>query len=540
MSFGTLSPFDLPMVLEEIGTFLGPSDLCACALVSRYWHAYFEPFLYWLALEDCDAIAKHLYTINIARPLKLGKWADIETKESFDPNYRLQVDYAAHIDALLERIKRSSSIHRETRRVLTRVPYRSFILLGALCDNIRSIDFSIWCGRSVGYPGPEVDPQVYTMSAQHMQTQERPDRVIEVIERSALLERLILREYYKDDDTTTLFVNSPSLKNLHLTQISLRNTSNESVNPRCLNPHPDAHPALEELLIFRPSRYPTDMLMDLARLQPNLRTFQFTCESRVEPPFFVAPGFHALTRLGMHIESACSIAPILKSASRLEYLWIEGRLPFDEALGLAFKSFSWTLTTLVIKCYNGESIPTTWPPPGSLNDAYVNPLHLILRNCHALKSCTVRSPVLNCDPAGFDEPWACNGMEKLVILPDCEPKDSSMAGQSSYTALQAQYAFYLQLSRLKSLKTLDFGGGVGSRSFHAERYLELLCGLDELEVLNWHSRGLDWSSQATVEHAMLVANHWPRLKAIHGLYHYACRPFIEYVLTHRPDVDLTY
>ncbi|KAG9326438.1 hypothetical protein KVV02_001617 [Mortierella alpina] len=492
MSFGPLSPFDLPMVLEEIGTFLSPSDLCACALVSRYWHAYFEPFLYWLALEDCDAIAKHLYTINIARPLKLGKWADIETKEGFDPNYRLQVDYAAHIDALLERIKRSSSIHRETRRVLTRVPYRSFILLGVLCNNIRSIDFSIWCGRSVGYPGPEVDPQVYTMSTQYMQTQERPDRVIEVIERSALLERLILREYYKDDDTTTLFVNSPSLKSLHLTQISLRNTSNESENPQCLNPHPDAHPALEELLIFRPSRYPTDMLMDLARLQPNLRTFQFTCESRVEPPFFVAPGFHALTRLGVHIESACSIAPILKSASRLEYLWIEGRLPFDEALGLTFK----------------------------------------------VSSCTVRSPVLNCDPAGFDEPWACNEMEKLIILPDCEPKDSSMAGQSSYTALQAQYAFYLQLSRLKSLKTLDFGGGVGSRSFHAERYLELLCGLDQLEVLNWHSRGLDWSSQATVEHAVLVANHWPHLKTIHGLYHYACRPFIEMSLGSLNPFDL--
>ncbi|KAF9562697.1 hypothetical protein EC968_005179 [Mortierella alpina] len=508
MPFRSLSPLDLPMVLEEIGTFLGPSDLCACALVNRHWHVYFAPFLYWLALEDCDAIVKRLYDINIARPLKRGDSANFETAE-FNPNYRLQADYLAHIDALLERIKRSSSIHRESRRVLASLSYRSFIILGTLCDNIRRIDFTFCSPESPPSPGPEVSPEVYAMSTQHMLTQQRPDRVTEVLERT--------------------------LKRLRLGEIIIR-SSDHNENCAFLDPHPDAHPALEELYIFRPNTYPIQMQMDLARLQPNLRTFHFTCD-KLESPLRFAPGFHTLTKLSVGVSFAYSIAPIVQAAHRLEHLRIEGRVMVDEALGATFRRHRWTLTTLVINCYV-ESTPTTLYPPGSLNGAE-NPLHLILRHCHALKHCVVLSPVLDCNPVEFEQPWACNEIEKLTIIPDCKPKVCT-DGQSSYTPLQAQYAFYLQLSRFKSLKILGFGGGVGSRSFNAESYLELLCGLDELEVLNLHSNGLDSSAQVTIEHAVLVAKHWPRLKAIHGLYHYVCRPFVEYVKTHRPDVDLRY
>ncbi|KAF9966851.1 hypothetical protein BGZ70_001017 [Mortierella alpina] len=587
MSFGPLSPFDLSLVLMEIGTLLGRSDLCACALVNRHWHSHFAPFVYWLELEKCNAIARRLYDINIARPLKVGRFAQVKPEKSFDPNYRLLADYLAHMDALVERIKRPSSspaFHRRIPRALLSLSYLSFTLLGTLSDNVRKINFTFVTPQPFADPGDEIDPDVYAFSAKEP-IQERPDRVMEVIERSGRLEHLALSDYcgstirifrwihsanpgqWRDMQLPlsaprwpnlklvelrvctldefflrTLFVNSPGLKILRLTEVSIRSTSGVDENLGFMNPHPDAHPILEELLIARPKLFPAWMQVDLARIQPNLKTFQLCWETTSEPPLLFARGFNALTTLGVYFDSPYSIAPVVQAASRLESMCIKGKLLLDEALCLAFKRHSWTLTTLMIVT-DTELRPATMFAPGSRNHA-VDPLHLILRTCHALKFCTVLSPVLKCDPTAFDQPWACNEIEKLIIIPDCEPKAVvPLIGQSSsasYTPLEAQHAFYRQLARLKSLQILGFYGNVGSRSFHAERYLELLCDLDQLEVLKWHARDLDSSAQPTIEHAVLVVNHWPRLKAIRGLYHYVCRPFVDHVKAHRPDLDLRF
>ncbi|KAF9281473.1 hypothetical protein BGZ68_006626 [Mortierella alpina] len=575
-----LSPLDLPLVLEEIGTHLKPSDLYACALVSRHWNTYFAPFLYWLALEDCDAIAQRLYDINIARPLKLGKFANVESRKKFDPNYRLQVDYLSHVDALVKKIDHSSSssaMHRRARRTLRCESLMSFILLGTLCDNVREIFLTLRSSSTLADPRPEVDPEVYTMSRKHLLTQERPDRVVQVLERCARLERLVLKDrftaygaYYQLTRSARLghwrdvrlpltaprwpnlklvelhgctldgsflrilFINAPILKILRLTEISIRTTSDPNADLGFLDPHPDAHPALEELLIFRPDIYPIGMQLELARLQPKLKTLQITYEQDSGPPLFFAPGFHALEKLRVHTKSSYSIAPVVQAANRLGHLWVEGKVVIDEAMALGIKRHSWTLTTLTINCL----ARATWQPVS--NNGAENPLHLILRSCHALKSCTMLNPSLDCNPAEFDRPWVCNEIEHLIILPNCEPKDIGAGQTAAYTSFQAQAALYLQLSRLKSLKTLGFGGGVGSRSFYVEEHLEMLCGLDQLEVLHLHSQDLDSNAQVTVEHAVLVTNHWPRLKAIQGLYHFVCKPFVEYVKTHRPDLDLSY
>ncbi|KAF9983888.1 hypothetical protein BGZ75_004554 [Mortierella antarctica] len=611
MSLGSLSPFDLPMVLEEIGTFLSPSDLCACALVNRHWHTYFAPFLYWLALEDCDAILQRLYDINIARPLEIGWYANPEnvnakyfktrnfkkpknlkeiknfrTKKIFDPKYRLEVDYLSQIDTLLRRIEHpsvSSAVHRKARRVLSCQSLMSFILMGTLCDNVREIDFSFKAPPTLISPGPGISPEVCAISTKHVLTQERPDRVTEVIERSTRLERLVLKDdcekhpaIYRwtnsslpgsrrdvqlpflstprwpnlrlvqlcgcaldDSFLRTLFVNTPVLKSLRLDEITIRSTSNFDTDLGTLDLHPDAHPALEELMMFRPKNYPIKKQMELARVQPSLKTLSLTYNKEFHPPLFIAPGFHALRKLRVHVITfgeACNIAPIVQSANRLEDLWIGGRVVLDEALALAIKRHRQTLTKLVIDITVGSE-PTTLHSPWSLNGPE-NPLHLILRSCHALKSCTIPSSVLKCDPAQFGQPWVCHEMEELAILPDCEPETPLRL--SSYTAFQAQSALFLQLSRLRYLKTLGFSGGVGSRSFYVEDHLSMLCELDELEELQLYSYDLQTNARLTVEHAMLVTNNWPRLKAIRGLMHFVNEDFVEYVRMQRPDLDLTF
>ncbi|CAO3566724.1 unnamed protein product [Mortierella alpina] len=587
MPFGPLSPFDLSLVLMEVGTLLGRSDLCTCALVNRHWHAHFAPFLYWLELERCNTLAQRLYDINIARPLKVGKYAKVEPEKSFDPNYRLLADYFAHVDALVERINRPSSsptFHRRIPRALFSLSYLSFTLLGTLSDNVRKINFTFVTPQPFADPGFETDPEVYAFSDKEP-VQERPDRVMEVIERSGRLEQLALGDYcgyttrifrwihsaipgpWRDIQLPlsaprwpnlklvelrvctldafflrTLFVNSPGLKTLRLTEVSIRSTSGVEENLGFMDVHPDAHPVLEELLIARPRLFPAWMQVDLARLQPNLKTFQLCWDRTSDPPLPFARGFNALTTLGVYIDSTYSIASIVQAASRLEYMCIKGKIILDEALCLALKRHSWTLTTLMI-ITDSELRPASMFAPGLMNHA-ADPVHLILRTCYALKFCTVLSPVLTCDPTAFDQPWACNLIEKLIIIPDCEPKavvlSTGQSSSASYTSLEAQHAFYRQLARLKSLQILGFHGNVGCRSFHPEGHLELLCGLDQLEVLNWHARDLETSAQPTMEHAELVIHHWPRLKAIRGLYHYVCRPFVDHVKAHRPDVDLRY
>ncbi|KAF9966850.1 hypothetical protein BGZ70_001016 [Mortierella alpina] len=608
MCLESLNPLDVPMILEEIGTFLGPSDLYACALVNRHWHSHFAPFLYWLALEDCDAIVQRLYDNNVAYPLEIGAYANyktnnikagnfliknfkkpnkFKTQKIFDPKYRLEEDYLSQIDTLLRRIENpstSSVVHRKARRVLSCQSLMSFILLGTLCDKVREINFSFKAPPTFISPGPGIDPQVCALSTKHVFSQERPDRVIEVIERNALLERLVLKDdcekhpavyrwvdpalqkpwcdvqlpltaprwpnlrwvqlsgcVLEDSFLRTLFANTPVLKSLRLDEITVHRTSNSGTDLDLLDLHPAAHPALEELMMFRPKNYPIGMQMDLARVQPNLKSLSLTYNKQFHGPLFTTPGFYALRRLRIHAVDAgagCNISAIVQSANRLEDLWIGGEgVILDEALALAIRRHCQTLTKLVIDI-RYWSMPRLDHPPGSLNGPE-NPLHMILRSCHALLSCTFPSSALSCDPAEFARPWGCNEIEKLIVVPDCEPEEP-LPGQASYTPLQAQSALFLQLSRLKSLKTLGFSGGVGSRSFHVEDQLRMLCGLEELEELQLYSSSLETNPKLTVEHGRLVSHHWPRLKAIRGLMHLASESFVEYVRIHRPDLDLTY
>ncbi|CAO3566725.1 unnamed protein product [Mortierella alpina] len=596
MCLDPLSPLDVPMILEEIGTFLDPSDLYACAVVNRHWHSHFAPFLYWLALEDCDAIVQRLYDNNIAYPLEIGAYANYKKKniktrnfsqKIFDPKYRLEADYLSHIDTLVRRIEHpstSSVVHRRARRVLSCQSLMSLVLLGTLCDKVREINFSFKAPPTFISPGPGIDPRVCALSTKHLLSQERPDRVIEVIERNTHLERLVLVDdcekhpavyrwvdpalqkpwcdvqlplraprwpdlrlvqlsgcVLKDSFLRTLFVNTPTLKSLRLDKITIHRTSNSGTDIDLLDVHPDAHPALEELMMFRPKDYPIGMQMDLARVQPNLRSLSLTYDKQFQAPLFIAPGFYALRRLRIHligVGAGCHMGALVKSASRLEELWIGGGgVVLDEALALAIIRHRQTLTKLVIDIPRW-TMRRTYHAPESLTGPE-NPLHMILRSCHALLSCTFPDLTLNCNPAEFDRPWGCHEIEELIITPDCEPKDP-FPGESSYTPLQAQSALFLQLSRLRSLKTLGFSGGVGFRSFHVEDHLRMLCELEDLEELQLYSISLETNPRLTVEHGRLVTQHWPRLKAIRGLMHVVSKPFVEYVRIHRPDLDLTF
>ncbi|KAG0264447.1 hypothetical protein BG011_006806 [Mortierella polycephala] len=571
-----LSPLDLPIIIEQVGTYLDLKDLRACALVNSHFYKYLEPFLWWFSLENTDAILQHLYNSNIRFNAQ-----KVSQKNKVNPLYRLEEDFLNHLDELVKKIGSSSAIHRRTRTHLSPMPLLGFILLGWFCDNVRSINFRFsWQytpHKSQKDLDHKLDPAIYTMSMNYAYSQERPDRVVQVIERSRCLEELTLQDEmarkrssalaYRwidakipgrlrgepsltapqwprlhtvhvkdcdidDDFLRILLCNSPLLRRLLLFNIGFHQgtkvqPSKDTTNNIDSNEEPDldAHSSLRELTLWHTRGMSLAGKLDLARILPHLQKLVVAEDRDYDPWLSFQTGFESLRTLRLELpnmdHSSVNFAGVVKSATRLENLSIRGGIYFDKMLCNAIRKHSRTLTSLTIQHCVGAN-------------GYSSSLYSILQSCHELKSFKVVGLTLDCHPIEFDEPWACTELETLVVAPNC------VARESMYTSLEAQRAFYRKIASLIHLKVLGFGGGVGINSFYAADELHLLTGLEQLEVLDLKSAGLEENATLTVEDAQMMEGCWPKLKAISGLFHMDLGPFVSYMGNHRPEVSLAY
>ncbi|KAF9166327.1 hypothetical protein BGX20_000267 [Mortierella sp. AD010] len=260
----TLAPFDLPLVMEQIGTHLGPKDLISCTLVCKDWHAQFAPFIWWYILEDCDELLNSIYhkhkgikpqRIDRSYYYKNGKTSPMTVKpwkvpSADKPTFHLETEFIRIISEYIQKIDNlSSAFHKQRRTRLAYSSFLSFILMGWLCNDVREIKFVYHEPVSFG------PPDMYEMSDQYFKTSEKPDRVVEILERSRHLEVLYLQDFswslvyrwisltntlvsvpqwpklvfvtlayctISQDFLDTLLINSPSIQRLCLKGITFR------------------------------------------------------------------------------------------------------------------------------------------------------------------------------------------------------------------------------------------------------------------------------------------------------------------------------
>ncbi|KAG0275871.1 hypothetical protein BGZ95_008268 [Linnemannia exigua] len=576
-----LHALELEPVLELIGVVLENDNdvpmLKVCCLVNREWHRVFAPFLWWRVVDDFDKVLKRLYRTKYDPDLGLA---------AIDPDARMEPEYLALMDDFVQKVtdpSTPSAIHRRRRTHLCTSSLISFVVLGGLLDQIRVISYSFKEPPQFGiydYSLREmVTPENCRMSNQYWKSKERVDNITTVLENCPLLRVLWLRDMdssvYADPHewlelssarTCTgdepflprwpmlrravfegamldrhyleIFLhNCPSLRSLHLSDIkfSVRGdmatrhifpdpTLNEDTSQDpCQSDDPVIpYVGLEDLVMWNLGHVSHEEQLGFALRLPVLKKFSFRLDPTLSSVrLFYKPGFPHLTSLTLSGDLNHEV--LIRAAHRLKYLKLEASQSVNEVIFETIARHHNTLETVIIDS-RVLAIDLGEGP------------HRILRTCHRLLELSIHMPVLNCNPEKFrDHPWVCTHLRSLTIIPDCVPKNTT------YTPFQAQAAFFEQLaSTCLELQSLSFGGGTGSNDFQPHEGLELLLPLTQLEVLNLQPKSIATNAQLTEEHGKLVVSEWPKLRAIGGLYHYACRPFVAYVQEHRPEVDLSF
>ncbi|KAG0048922.1 hypothetical protein BGZ83_006188 [Gryganskiella cystojenkinii] len=203
-------------------------------------------------------------------------------------------------------------------------------------------------------------------------------------------------------------------------------------------------------------------------------------------------------------------------------------IPLEASFLQVLHRHSWTMTTIFLR-------DCPWVRGGK------EALPIIMTSMRALRSFSVFGQVIVCDPLLLQTPWVCQDLQVLVMNPKCDGGGSSNGNGDNghgYSSQESQVAFLKQVGSLRKLIQIQFPGGVGMNGFHPAENLDLLQGLDQLEVLALESRTIDGSAKLTVEHAEMMVRSWPKLKSIRGLRGSSVRPFIEFMEQHRPEVDL--
>ncbi|KAG0302738.1 hypothetical protein BGZ98_007272 [Dissophora globulifera] len=575
-----LCPLDIPLILETIGTFLPLKDHCVCSLVSRQWYASIAPFVWWHILSDCDAILRRLYRFRSAPNIQLH------------PDYRLEAEYLGLIDRLVRRVDAAPGLHRWRRTHLDCVSYLSFILMGWLCDNTRVIVYHYRPPPKLGYWD---ERRAFKVSTQYLTTQERPNRIIEVVERSRHLERLFLEDEHEPEGPITyhwqtlatpgsigagarlwtmqprwpnlqsvelrhcrvehqflqvLFSNCPALRQMWLSHVSFEDPGTGKLQGALfqqpsqgvlatttpvLSAGAFKMPPIQVLGLCRVSGITLGDQVEFAGQLPQLRVLAFIQHpSEIDRTFILKPSFHALRKLDLISgkkgpSQTRSVSSLIVLMLYLEDLTLQDYI-VTSAVFNAIRERRSTLKRLAFKrcsvATDFEGWSTTSLP------------HSVLRCCSNLHTfwCTGHESMsLDCNPELFDQQrWVCADLEDLKITPDCAPKNNA-----TYTAVEAQAALCLQLSMLSQLKNLSFAGSIGCRLFQVGDGLLLPSRFEQLEILDLASTELESCARLTVEHARIMAQGWPCLKAIHGLYHMENREFVEYMRGHRPEVRLS-
>ncbi|KAF9283034.1 hypothetical protein BGZ88_010695 [Linnemannia elongata] len=576
--------------LELIGAFLDDDyrnipTLKACSLVNHEWHRYFAPFLWWRIIDDFDKVLLRLYKTKFAPTLPF-----------VDPEARLEPEFLAVVENFIAKVDDPTipmAIHIRRRTYIKTRCLMSFIILGYLCKPVKAIEFAFHMppkfeiyNASVGHM---VAPENVRMSEDYWSTEQRIESIVTVLENSPFLEILYLSDpclspkgipyqwrqlalpppvvtewsltgsaevasepprwpklYAATFEETkfdrhylkTFLNNAPRLRTLDLNCIKFLNMQGNT-RPRRILPNPTTLTQRNrDFYCSDDSTYPYAGIEKLSMLTlrgitpheqlafalglPSLKSFSFTLDPKLDSVHLpYKPGFAHLTSLTLWGNFNHEV--LIRAASRLEHLHLTNPTVVDDDLFKTICKHSDTLETVFIQ----SRTATVDEGPGP---------HRILSTCHRLLEFTLLLPRFTCCPEMFrDHPWVCSGLQKLLVVPDCNTTGSI------FTPLQAQTAFFQKIaSTLTELKCLSFGAGTGSFGFKPHKGLMLLTPLKELEELDLKSCSLGSTAELTVEHAKMVVSEWPKLRAITGLYHYMCREFVNYVQEHRPEVELPF
>ncbi|KAF9113112.1 hypothetical protein BGX27_002177 [Mortierella sp. AM989] len=500
MTNSRLVPFDLPLVLEQIGTHLEPKDLLSCTLVCRDWYTQFAPFIWWYILEDCDELLhriynKHKNATTKTQTTKSTKITKTYTKKSKintnGPPFHLETEYMRIIGEYTQKIDNSSCvIHRQRRTRLAYRSFLSFILLGWLCDNIKVINFIFREPPTFMQPQFKNSGSTYNLSDQYYTSQEKPDRIVEIIEKSRRLEELYLEDW-----------GSPVYRWLDRQLNDAMTLGVDVASPRWPN-----------LLYIK--------LSDCAIDQDFLRILLFNCPSikhlslreitihgRSDFEIFSFPGDHSFgdNRSNSGTDNLHFYPPIqklalykLKGVTLRQQMHFASQLPKLESLSLSDEIISF-------------------------------PALLLDEGFRALRSLQLSQRIQE-----YGGPDSAVIIRTASRIEDLSLKNIRISSPIC-RAIKGHYAC------LTHLRELGFAGGVGENAFVVEEGVFLLMKhLDQLEILNLTSQRLETNANLTVEHAELLKNAWPNLQAIKGLYHMDLEEFVECMREHRPEVKLAY
>ncbi|KAG0021901.1 hypothetical protein BGZ80_001495, partial [Entomortierella chlamydospora] len=386
----TLTPFDLPLVMEQIGTHLDPKDLTSCTLVCKDWHAQFAPFIWWYILEDCDDLLSSIYHKHKGiKPQRLNRhryYGEEEMTSHMNPQlpkvpstdkptFHLETEFIRIISEYIQKIDNlSSAFHKQRRTRLEYSSFLSFILMGWLCNDVREIKFVYH--EPVSFVKHQSNPSdMYKMSDQYYNTSEKPDRVVEILERSRHLEVLYLHDYswslvyrwvsltnslvsvpqwpklasvtlldctISQDFLDILLTNSPSIQRLCLERITFRSKTRFEIfdfqrkheandgGSNSKAPLENVHlgPPIRKLVLKELEGVTLRQQMLFASQLQNLEKFSFTIEKDSAPVLFLGSGFQALRSLDLtkkFIQSGQdtvgpSFAVVIRTAFRIEDL----------------------------------------------------------------------------------------------------------------------------------------------------------------------------------------------------------------------------
>ncbi|KAF8976429.1 hypothetical protein BGZ46_008266 [Entomortierella lignicola] len=506
-----------------------------------------------------------------------------------DPSFHLETEFVKYISEFSQKIENSpyAGHLKRTRTHLNSKSFISFILLGWLSENVKVINYVFTTPpfyqdylryNNIPNTGTAKVPKNCVISDQYYNTHERTHRAIEIIEKSRHLRVLNMEDSFGNKfvyswisllPSTVVFsytlppppqwpnlisvelkgckldkfflniliVNSPSLKRLTLSEITVTrlsdiydfpdksytigdDTSDESIF---------GIPIIQELYLYRVEGVTSRQQIHFASQLPKLTNFSFIDNDESTPQVSLTSGFKALRTLRLVQRKALfrgGYHQVMLYASRIEELKLSG-ITMDPSVCRSFEGNFRTLTDVHLDSCGGD-------PTSSVNN---NILHRILRSCYHLKSLkSTNGEQLYCDPYLFErEPWICTEIETLVVAPNC----TTRAG--SYTIEEARTRYFQQICSLMNLRDLGFAGGVGRYGFVVEEGIcMLVVHLDQLEILRLESDGLETNADLTVEHAKMISKALPNLRAIRGFYHMDRRDFVDYLKEHRPEISLSY
>ncbi|KAF9202044.1 hypothetical protein BGZ49_007763 [Haplosporangium sp. Z 27] len=476
------SPLELPEVVLLLGTYLSKPDLVKCVRVSKTWNAALKPYLWDQLSLDREKCRQGL------------DLAPLERNRHF--------------------------IHS-----ITTLFIEDFRRLVPVCPNLKSFDISL------GFPDDEMiikhelevlfskNPSVISIQIRNFIVDWSLFRNLVNIKHLSLINCKASR-FPLDLDVYLGQLCSNRLESLKLKLVSF-----ESIRNQDLTLH-----SLRELVLDRIRTTPGGQELEIARRCPNLESF--TLRLKYENSEIIVEAFTNLVVAGTW--------PKLQKLN-CEDLWIEDEdlakiiqsMTCCKRLNMPGTKFGYR-SFQVLKQHYGVltevDLIRSW-------DSTTKMIPEILASCPRLLA--FRGHDILAEDIAKGPPWVCLNLRTLDVFLDFRPQTKGNNQKHGYSVLQMmgtamgdrksvelQRTVFKQISRLKNLRILSIGSGLGTierlssydlgLDLRLEMGLGLLCTLRSLEILDFYKvfqimnmREIEW-----------MLRNWRCLDRVTGMFNF--------------------